>query len=71
MLVAGVGVLAWVYQSVQPPQPKMVTAVTSPKIKLRDGRHLAYKELGVHREEAKFKMKVLQVSWSGADSACS
>lgn len=35
MLVAGVGVLAWVYQSVQPPQPKMVTAVTSPKIKLK------------------------------------
>ncbi|CAN6983460.1 hypothetical protein Bca4012_005652 [Brassica carinata] len=55
-LVLSVGVLACVYQSVQPPPPKMFTAVTSPRIKLRDGRHLAYKELGAPREEAKFKM---------------
>ncbi|CAN6814223.1 unnamed protein product [Brassica oleracea] len=55
-LVLSVGVLACVYQSVQPPPPKMFTPVTSPRIKLRDGRHLAYKELGAPREEAKFKM---------------
>ncbi|KAF3551853.1 hypothetical protein DY000_02005978, partial [Brassica cretica] len=30
--------------------------VTSPRIKLRHGRHLAYKELGAPREEAKFKI---------------
>ncbi|EXB36964.1 hypothetical protein L484_018340 [Morus notabilis] len=30
--------------------------ITSPRIKLKDGRHLAYKEYGVPREEAKYKI---------------
>ncbi|KAL0713845.1 hypothetical protein Bca4012_020823 [Brassica carinata] len=61
LLVLFVGALAWVYQSIQPPPPKTVgspggAAVTAPRIKLRDGRYLAYKEHGVHRDEAKFKI---------------
>ncbi|CAH8307249.1 unnamed protein product [Eruca vesicaria subsp. sativa] len=61
LLVLLVGALAWAYQSIQPPPPKTVgspdgAAVTAPRIKLRDGRHLAYKEFGVHRDEAKFKI---------------
>ncbi|KFK34145.1 hypothetical protein AALP_AA5G106600 [Arabis alpina] len=61
LLVTFIGVLAWVYQSIQPPPPKIVgspggATVTSPRIKLRDGRHLAYKESGFPRDEAKFKI---------------
>uniref|UniRef100_A0A1J3J1Y7 AB hydrolase-1 domain-containing protein n=1 Tax=Noccaea caerulescens TaxID=107243 RepID=A0A1J3J1Y7_NOCCA len=61
LLVSFVGALAWVYQSIQPPPPKIAgspggAAVTSPRIKLRDGRHLAYKESGIPRDEAKFKI---------------
>ncbi|CAN7021953.1 hypothetical protein IGI04_023011 [Brassica rapa subsp. trilocularis] len=61
LLVLFVGALAWAYQSIQPPPPKTVgspdgAAVTAPRIKLRDGRHLAYKEHGVDRDEAKFKI---------------
>ncbi|KAF2580060.1 hypothetical protein F2Q68_00004091 [Brassica cretica] len=47
------GMFGDIFKSVQPPPPKMATPVTSPRIKLRDGRHLAYKELGAPREEAK------------------
>ncbi|XP_073286572.1 uncharacterized protein [Primulina huaijiensis] len=32
--------------------------VTSPRIKLSDGRHLAYKERGVSKEEAKYKIVI-------------
>ncbi|CAN0916760.1 hypothetical protein LINGRAHAP2_LOCUS29886 [Linum grandiflorum] len=57
-----VGVMGWVYQcSLKPPPPKICgTAggpeVTSPRVKLHDGRHLAYKEMGVPKEEAKHKI---------------
>lgn len=30
--------------------------ITSPRIRLADGRHLAYRETGVHRDEAKYKV---------------
>ncbi|CAA0385041.1 unnamed protein product [Arabidopsis thaliana] len=61
LLVTFVGVLAWVYQTIQPPPAKIVGSpggptVTSPRIKLRDGRHLAYTEFGIPRDEAKFKI---------------
>ncbi|VVB14108.1 unnamed protein product [Arabis nemorensis] len=56
ILVTFVGALAWVYQSIQPPPPPKIAGVTSPRIKLRDGRHLAYKEFGFPRDEAKFKI---------------
>ncbi|GAB4856447.1 hypothetical protein Ancab_014362 [Ancistrocladus abbreviatus] len=52
--------LAWIYQAMQPPPPKICGSpggppITAPRIKLRDGRHLAYKEHGVPKEEAKYK----------------
>ncbi|CAH2064866.1 unnamed protein product [Thlaspi arvense] len=61
LLVSFVGAVACVYQSIQPPPPKIVgspdgAAVTASRIKLRDGRHLAYKEFGYPRDEAKFKI---------------
>ncbi|KAJ4970747.1 hypothetical protein NE237_003846 [Protea cynaroides] len=55
------GFLAWAYQSIQPPPPKICGSpdgppVTAPRIKLKDGRHLAYKENGVPRDRAKYKI---------------
>ncbi|XP_042475548.1 uncharacterized protein LOC122057498 [Macadamia integrifolia] len=56
-----IGILAWTYQAIQPPPPKICGSpdgppVTAPRIKLRDGRHLAYKENGVPRDTAKYKI---------------
>ncbi|KAM7263396.1 hypothetical protein ACFE04_001079 [Oxalis oulophora] len=57
------GILSWGYQVIQPPPPKLCGTstvdgppVTAPRIKLRDGRHLAYKEHGVDKEIAKVKI---------------
>ncbi|XP_039117598.1 uncharacterized protein LOC120253322 [Dioscorea cayenensis subsp. rotundata] len=56
-----VGLAAWLYQSIQPPVPKICGTpngppVTSPRIKLKDGRHLAYLESGVPKEKAKYQI---------------
>ncbi|XP_071726311.1 uncharacterized protein [Rutidosis leptorrhynchoides] len=54
--------LAWAaYRATRPPPPKICGSangppVTSPRIKLRDGRHLAYLEFGVPKEKAKYKI---------------
>lgn len=55
------GVLAYAYRSLVPPPPKACGSpggppVTSPRIKLADGRHLAYRERGVPRDKAKHKV---------------
>ncbi|OMO79084.1 putative catalytic [Corchorus olitorius] len=55
-----IGLLAWAYQAILPPPPKICGSpggppVTATRIKLRDGRHLAYRELGVSKEIAKHK----------------
>ncbi|KAK5836162.1 hypothetical protein PVK06_011918 [Gossypium arboreum] len=49
------------YKVIQPPPPKMCGSpngppVTAPRIRLKDGRHLAYKEHGVPRDVAKYKI---------------
>ena len=60
-----VGFLGWVYQySLKPPPPRICGSVsgpeiTSPRVKLRDGRHLTYKEVGVSKEEAKHKIIII------------
>lgn len=56
-----VGLLAWAYQAIQPPPPRICGSadgppVTAPRVKLSDGRHLAYKEHGVPKNEAKHKI---------------
>jgi hypothetical protein len=61
LAVLFIGILAWTYQAVQPPPPKICGSldgppITAPRIKLRDGRHLAYKEHGVPKDEAKYKI---------------
>ncbi|KAL4592234.1 hypothetical protein LXL04_005222 [Taraxacum kok-saghyz] len=56
-----VGLSAWAYQTAFPPPPRTVGSpgglpITSPRLKLRDGRHLSYIEFGVPKEEAKYKL---------------
>ncbi|GMY23436.1 4,5:9,10-diseco-3-hydroxy-5,9,17-trioxoandrosta-1(10),2-diene-4-oate hydrolase-like [Fagus crenata] len=51
----------WAYRASRPPPPKICGSpggppITAPRIKLRDGRHLAYKEHGVPAEAAKYKI---------------
>lgn len=58
LLVAG---LAWAFPALLPPPPKICGSpggptFTEPRIKLRDGRHLAYKEHGVPKDTAKYKV---------------
>lgn len=60
-LVFFVGILAWGYQASRPPPPKTCGSpdgppVTASRIKLTDGRHLAYTEFGVPRDMAKYKI---------------
>ncbi|CAH1435826.1 unnamed protein product [Lactuca virosa] len=55
------GFLARAFQSFRPPPPKTCGSqdgppITSPRIKLRDGRHLSYMEHGIPKETAKFKI---------------
>ncbi|KAE8684839.1 germin-like protein subfamily 3 member 2-like [Hibiscus syriacus] len=61
LLVLSVGALAWAFQAINPPPPKICGSpdgppVTASRIKLRDGRHLAYQERGVPRDAAKYKI---------------
>ena len=49
--------LAWAYRVTRPLPPNICgSPITAPRIKLRDGRHLAYKEHGVPAEVAKYKI---------------
>lgn len=55
------GFLAWAYQGTQPPAPKICGSpggppVTATRIILKDGRHLAYKEHGVPKDKASYKI---------------
>ncbi|CAN1252209.1 Lipase 1 [Linum perenne] len=60
-----VGALGWVYQNLlRVPNPRICGSpggppITSPRVKLDDGRHLAYKETGVSKEVAKHKIIII------------
>ena len=67
-----IGLLGWAYQALKPPPPKICGSpngppVTSPRVKLGDGRHLAYREFGVPKEEAKYKIIVIHGFGSSKD----
>lgn len=60
-LVFFMGIFAWAYQATRPPPPRICGSadgppVTATRIKLNDGRYLAYKEYGVPKENAKHKI---------------
>ncbi|KAL2506987.1 alpha/beta-hydrolase superfamily protein [Forsythia ovata] len=64
-IVVGVlaGFFSCAYLALRPPPPKVCGSpggppVTSPRVKLSDGRHLSYKERGIAKEEAKHKIIV-------------
>ncbi|KAI4334244.1 hypothetical protein L6164_018958 [Bauhinia variegata] len=59
-----VGLVGCIYKALKPPRPKICgspggPSVSSPRVKLKDGRHLAYREFGVPKEEAKHKIIVI------------
>jgi hypothetical protein len=62
VFVLPVVLLALALQAIlRPPPPKLCGSpggppLTSPRIKLRDGRYLAYKEDGVQRDKARYKI---------------
>lgn len=55
VLVVVIVLLGWGYQAVKPPAAtnECGVPITAPRIKLRDGRHIAYKEHGVPKHLAK------------------
>ncbi|KAK1263509.1 hypothetical protein QJS04_geneDACA008454 [Acorus gramineus] len=65
--------LGYVYQAIQPPPPNICGSpsgpkLTSPRVTLSDGRHLAYKETGTPREEANHKVVVVHAFDGGKES---
>ncbi|KAL3620189.1 hypothetical protein CASFOL_035101 [Castilleja foliolosa] len=59
-----IGFIGYAYLAIRPPEPKICGSpggppVTSPRVKLSDGRHLAYKEKGVAKDEANYKIIVV------------
>ncbi|XP_022767098.1 uncharacterized protein LOC111311726 isoform X2 [Durio zibethinus] len=70
LAVLFVGILACIYQVIQPPPPKICGSpngppVTAPRIRLKDGRCLAYKEYGVPRDVATYKIIYVHAFKSG------
>jgi len=60
-VVFAVALLGWAYQATRPPPPAILGApgglpITSPRVRLKDGRHLAYMEAGVRKENARYKV---------------
>lgn len=61
-LVLVIVLVRWGYMAIfRPPPPKICGTpggppITSPRIQLRDGRYLAYKEDGVPKEKANYKI---------------
>lgn len=60
LVVVLIGFIAWAFQAIVPPPPNICGSpngpqITATRIKLRDGRHLAYAEHGVPKEMAKYK----------------
>jgi hypothetical protein len=55
-LVGAVG--RWIHRAVKPPPPPRICGppVTAQRVRLSDGRHLAYAESGVRKEEARYKV---------------
>ncbi|XP_002973599.2 uncharacterized protein LOC9642816 [Selaginella moellendorffii] len=59
-LAAGI-IIPWIYLLLKPPPPKICGTrrgppITAPRIRLRDGRYMAYKEQGVPKDLAKHKV---------------
>jgi hypothetical protein len=58
VMLVGVIVGSMIFKAVTPPPGKVLNSpdgikVTAPRIEMRDGRYLAYREVGVRKERAK------------------
>jgi len=65
--------IGYIYRSFKPPPPRICghpngPPVTSPRIKLSDGRYLAYRESGVDRDNANYKIIVVHGFNSSKDT---
>ncbi|KAM3303089.1 putative protein isoform X1 [Capsicum chacoense] len=64
-VTTAVGVFGWAYLALlKPPPPKVCGSpggppVTSPRVQLSDGRYIAYKEDGITKEKAKYKIIII------------
>ncbi|XAR53499.1 2,6-dioxo-6-phenylhexa-3-enoate hydrolase [Bertholletia excelsa] len=61
IVVLLIGLLAWAFQTTRPPPPSLCGSpngppITAPRIKLKDGRYLAYQEHGVSKDLAKYEV---------------
>ncbi|XP_072963300.1 uncharacterized protein [Typha angustifolia] len=61
VVAVGIAVGSWFYSAIKPPPPKICGSdggppVTATRIRLKDGRFLAYLESGVPKENARFKI---------------
>ncbi|KAK9726996.1 hypothetical protein RND81_05G251000 [Saponaria officinalis] len=71
-LALGVVIARYIYKALKPPPPKICGTpggppITSPRIKLKDGRYLAYSESGVPRDEAVYKIIIVHGFGSSKD----
>nr|KAJ0214744.1 hypothetical protein LSAT_V11C400225760 [Lactuca sativa] len=58
------GFLGWIYTRIKPPPLRVCGSpggppITSPRIQLNDGRHLPYREWGVSKDKANYKIIVI------------
>ncbi|XP_062086557.1 uncharacterized protein LOC133792667 [Humulus lupulus] len=58
------GAVVWGYKALKPPPPNICGSpngppITSPRVKLNDCRHLAYREDGVPKQKAKYKFIIV------------
>ncbi|XP_057986917.1 uncharacterized protein LOC110659948 isoform X2 [Hevea brasiliensis] len=59
-VVLMIGLLGMVYQATQlPPPQRDIPHVNSPRIRLSDGRYLAYREKGVPKNKSKYKIIIV------------
>ena len=61
IVVLLMGLVAWAYRALRPPAPRLCgtkggPSLVGPRVKLRDGRHMSYKEHGVPKEAANYKV---------------
>ena len=74
-VASALALLGWSYRAlIKPPLPKICGSqngppITSPRVKLGDGRHLAYREFGVPKQEAKHEIIVIHGLGSSKDQA--
>ncbi|KAK3013584.1 hypothetical protein RJ639_009580 [Escallonia herrerae] len=59
-----VALICWAYQAIKPPSPRKCGSpegppVTAPRVEPSDGRHIAYREIGLSKQEARYKIIVI------------